>query len=375
MKQFLDNLKKDEQVSLLLRRLYEHFGYKKYKMSKFEEYGLYLENKDFLTSDQIITFQNADGRLLALKPDVTLSIVKNTNATKRQTEKLYYIENVFRRSKHSNEYQEISQMGLEFIGNIDLFSTWEVIHLALTSIEQIDSNFILDISHMGFIAGLFECMGIDETTKTKLLACMQSKNVHEIKTIAAQNNISNFYCDKLEKILSLSGEADEIISDARQFAVNDAMHGALDELKGLVDLINSTPFSKKIRLDFSIINHLDYYNGIIFQGFVKNVPRNVLSGGRYDLLLKKFNNNAKAIGFALYLNELSRFYPSYNEYDADIVIIYGKDANLIVLAQKVQELISKGASVQAVKNVPKDFRYKKLMKFAENTLEEVEPNA
>ena len=87
-------LKPDEKACLQLRGLYEQYGYKKYKMGKFEEYSLYAENKDFLGSDKVITFTDPDGRLLALKPDVTLSIIKNTNATSESNEKLYYLENV-----------------------------------------------------------------------------------------------------------------------------------------------------------------------------------------------------------------------------------------------------------------------------------------
>ena len=106
-------LKPDEKVCLELRGLYEQFGYKKYKMSKFEEYSLYVENKDFLGTDKVITFTDLDGRLLALKPDVTLSIIKNTNATQQENEKLYYQENVYRENRESHTFTEINQMGLE----------------------------------------------------------------------------------------------------------------------------------------------------------------------------------------------------------------------------------------------------------------------
>ena len=73
-----DNLKYDEQAVFLLRSLYSKYGYKQYKMRKFEEYDLYVRNKDFLISDSVITFTDTNGKLMALKPDVTLSIVKNT---------------------------------------------------------------------------------------------------------------------------------------------------------------------------------------------------------------------------------------------------------------------------------------------------------
>ena len=70
-------LKKDEQVTYFLRSLYGSYGYSRFKMSKFEEYDLYVDNKDYLVSEGIITFMDNDGKLLALKPDVTLSIIKN----------------------------------------------------------------------------------------------------------------------------------------------------------------------------------------------------------------------------------------------------------------------------------------------------------
>ena len=89
-------LKFDEKVVFTLRSLYASYGYRQFKMSKFEEYDLYSKNKDFLVSDGIITFNDTNGKLLALKPDVTLSIIKNARGEKSETEKFYYNENVYR---------------------------------------------------------------------------------------------------------------------------------------------------------------------------------------------------------------------------------------------------------------------------------------
>ena len=71
-------LRSGEQTIYRLRGLYEKYGYRRFKMSKFEAYDLYVRNKDFLVSDRMITFTDARGVLMALKPDVTLSILKNT---------------------------------------------------------------------------------------------------------------------------------------------------------------------------------------------------------------------------------------------------------------------------------------------------------
>ena len=95
-----------ESISSALGRLYNRYGYSRYKMNKFEEYDLYARNKDFLISDSVITFTDLNGKLMALKPDVTLSIVKNTR-DEPGIRKLHYNENVYRVSKGSHCYKEI----------------------------------------------------------------------------------------------------------------------------------------------------------------------------------------------------------------------------------------------------------------------------
>ncbi|MBQ7333329.1 MAG: ATP phosphoribosyltransferase regulatory subunit [Clostridia bacterium] len=108
-------LKNEERAVFALRSLYRQYGYLPYKMSKFEEYDLYVRNKDFLVSDSVITFNDTNGRLLALKPDVTLSIIKNSVTDNSYKQKLYYNENVYRISESTHQYKEIMQTGIECI--------------------------------------------------------------------------------------------------------------------------------------------------------------------------------------------------------------------------------------------------------------------
>ena len=71
-------LRAEERAVYKMRELYGSYGYLQYKVSKFEEYDLYAKNKSFLVSDKLLTFTDTNGKLMALKPDVTLSIIKNT---------------------------------------------------------------------------------------------------------------------------------------------------------------------------------------------------------------------------------------------------------------------------------------------------------
>ncbi|MCQ2449065.1 MAG: ATP phosphoribosyltransferase regulatory subunit, partial [Clostridia bacterium] len=106
-----------EKIVFALRELYLKNGYRPYRMSKFEEYDLYAGNKDFLVSDNVITFTDIGGKLMALKPDVTLSIIKNSTDLPNAVQKIFYDENVYRVSKGTGSYKEILQSGVECFGN------------------------------------------------------------------------------------------------------------------------------------------------------------------------------------------------------------------------------------------------------------------
>ena len=114
-------LTNEERVVLSLRDLYRRFGYLPYRMRKFEEYELYIRNKEFMVSDRVIAFNDTNGDLLALKPDVTLSIIKGGEDRPGEKQKVYYDENVYRVSKSTHRFKEIRQAGLECIGDVDLY--------------------------------------------------------------------------------------------------------------------------------------------------------------------------------------------------------------------------------------------------------------
>ena len=89
-------LTSEERTLLKLRALYRQYGYAQYRMSKFEEYDLYAGNKDCLVSENVLTFTDLNGKLMALKPDVTLSIVRGSPDRTDSVRKVFYNENVYR---------------------------------------------------------------------------------------------------------------------------------------------------------------------------------------------------------------------------------------------------------------------------------------
>jgi len=298
-----DVFRYDELAIMRLRTLYRQFGYELYRMSRFEEYELYAENRAFLSSGNIITFTGAGGKLMALRPDVTLSIAKGSKDSDG-LKKLYYNENVYR--PDGREIKERMQVGLECIGNIDISLMSEVLMLAARSLEALGDHTRIDISHMGFMSGLMMSAGVTDFQRAELLHRISEKNASEIRSLCAEYGLGDNFRDKLIALITLFGSFRETIGTLRQISLNDDTEKALRELDDIFGSLQSLGLEDRINLDFSIVNDLGYYSGIIFQGYIEGVPKRVLSGGRYDELLQKLGKKSGAIGFAVYLDLLER---------------------------------------------------------------------
>lgn len=307
-----------EEIVYKLRELYEKYGYRRFKMSKFEEYSFYMEYKKFLTTQNIISFNDLDGSLLALKPDITLSIAKN--AKEGENTKVYYNENVYRVAHSIHEYKEIPQMGIEYIGDVDMFAECEILRLAQASVAEIAETafsgaYSLDISHMGFVSALLEHYGVSESARACVLESLGKKDGDSMYSVCLADGVCPDGAKKIADLASVHGSWEDI----RALSVCAETDRILGELK----IVMNTLGSDAVHIDFSIVNDMSYYNGIVFQGFVDGIPRNVLSGGRYGNLLSKMGKNSSACGFALYLDLIDLYRENEEHFDADIVILYG----------------------------------------------------
>ena len=329
MQNFINSLPLEDRLPLELSRLYEQFGYQKYCMSKFEEYGFYSDNRDFLSTDGIIAFNNSAGRLMALKPDITLSIVKNARTLPGAEARYYYNENVYRITDDTHDCKEIKQCGVELLGDIDSHSTAEIVLLALNSLAKIDNEFNLIISHIGFVSAALADAGIMGERRKKILGFIKRKNRHDLLNWCRLSGIEDSIVERLLKISSIDGRLDEVLPALNELVTDEKTLAAYNELYDLCKAIKDNDYFKNLVFDLSVLNHLDYYNGILLQGYVKNSPSPVLSGGRYDSLAKKIRGEGGALGFALYLDGLNLYYPNKNEFDCDVLIIANQsDANL-----------------------------------------------
>ncbi|MDE6373722.1 MAG: ATP phosphoribosyltransferase regulatory subunit, partial [Clostridia bacterium] len=310
--------KLEEGIVSELSSLYRQYGYKRYKPSSFEEFSLYQENKDFLISKNVITFSDLSGKLMAMRPDITLSLVKHRDVVKGDTEKYFYCEKVYRQAAGSRNYKEISQTGVEVIGAIDGAVVAELTILICKTLSSISSDFILDVSHMGFIQGFLNEFGSNSFEVAKLL---KSKNLHDFSALAKKRGFSESRIAAFKIAVTEGSKPEQALKEAEQAVLNQEMQHAVEELRNLFVILDKFGYGDKININFSAVNNADYYNGIIFNGYIKGVPHCVLTGGRYDKLLQKMGKAGGAIGFALYLGEIERYLSKESEI-VDYLIIY-----------------------------------------------------
>ena len=324
-----DILTKLEQSIYKLRELFINNGYRKFKMNKFEEYDLYSKNKEFLVSDGVIVFNDTNGKLLALKPDVTLSIIKNTKDDLDSIEKVFYNENVYRISQTSHTYKEIMQTGLECIGKITFNEVVEVTALALKTLEQFSSNFLLQIANIDLVRVVFSDYSITNKLQEKVITAISQKNTEGLKEILSKEQF-----EAVKVLINSYNSTQENLKDIEKIAISSESKVLFNNFKDIINRLNKLGYSDNIAIDFSIIDFNSYYSGIVFKGFVNGVSAKILSGGQYDNLLKKMNRKSGAIGFAVYLDEIERFEEDSANFDEYIKIALPKGR----LGEKVYQM-------------------------------------
>lgn len=353
-----------ERIGLTLRSLYESYGYAHFKMSKFEEYDLYAANKDFLPSDGIITFTDRRGNLLALKPDITLSIIKNSADGK--TAKYYYNENVYRTKSGSDTYGELLQLGVECIGRIGIFETAETVIMAVRSLAAVSESYVLDISHMGLLGDVLSHGDLTDSDKRLLFKCVAEKSAHGISSADVSDDVKK----ALTTLIVTEGPLPYAITELKRRLPDFVGKDAVAELESLSTILSEAGYADRVRLDFSVVHDRTYYNGIVMRGFIEGIPERVLSGGRYDLLLNRMGKRGGGIGFSVYADTLDRLVPKKRRRVTDVLVLVNNDDYAATLLSEAEKLRKTGLVV-AVAESAEGIEYERLMRLVNGKLTEV----
>ena len=334
-----------DELPSALRSLYASAGYSCYRTVGFEEYDLFSQYRDFLTSGQMITFTGAGGRLLALKPDITMSIIRDAAQEKGRSDKFFYSESVYRVPAGGDEFKEILQIGLECIGDLCGYDRAEVVSLACKTLGMTGREYKLDISHTGLVSGLFELFGIPAEVRGDFADALKDKNAPMISLLCEKNGISS---DKTKKLIEFSRFSLPIRDAVRElrtlgFGDNAKSAEALDMLELIANTLTESEASC-VSLDFSVIHGMNYYDGTVFAGYIDGVAEAVLKGGEYGKLIEKMGHEGSGLGFALYTDLLERLDDGEISCAADVMLVCG-DVSPEAIAAEVKKILESGKTV------------------------------
>lgn len=310
------------------------YGYKQVRTQAFENYDMYSSITGTVNKDEMIKVIDTTGNVLVLRPDVTIPITRMTalnSSNSGMNQRLFYVLDVFRQSQEQDDEKERTQAGVELFGENSPEIDAEIITLAVHTLKDLNfNNFKIEIGHAGFFKELIQQAQISNENLDTLQTLIQSKNLVEIEPFLTELDIDEKLKTAIKSIPLLYGQPNEVIKQAGDIARNDKMKEILKNLTNVLQLLQDFGLEDHIVFNLGLINNMNYYSGVIFQGFIDTVGKPVLMGGRYDHLGEQFATSMPAIGFAFEVDLVvhalhQQGLAKPGDSPADILICYEKE--------------------------------------------------
>lgn len=256
---------------------------------------------------QLFKLLDKEGHTLVLRPDMTSPIAR-VAASKLLDEdfpvRLAYSANVFRaQQREGGRPAEFEQIGVECLNEETVSCDGEIVALLISSLKKAGlSNFQVSVGHVGFAQELFlQILGTNERASA-LRKFLVEKNYVGYREHVNSLQLSSIDKQRLIKLLQLRG-GEEVLEGAFEIIENGKGKKAIIELEELWNVIQDYGVEEYVKFDFSIVSHMSYYSGIVFEAYAGNVGFPLGNGGRYSLI-EKFGKKASATGFAIRVDML-----------------------------------------------------------------------
>ena len=324
---------RDELIATLKNR-FTTYGYRQVRTQTFEYYDMYTDIIGTVNKDEMIKVIDTTGKVLVLRPDVTIPITRITAANQNSNDfnqRLFYVLDVFRQAGGLPNQKESTQAGVEFFGENTPEVDSEVIMLAIHTLKDLGfKNFKIEIGHAGFFKELVQQAALSEQELDQLQTLIQSKNLGEIELLLKDLPIENELKTAIQSIPMLYGEPASVIQQAEKSILSNQMQLVLQNLIDVYKVLEDYGVTDNIAFNLGLINNMNYYSGIIFQGFADNIGQPVVMGGRYDNLGKQFDHEMPAIGFAFEVDFLllaiqQQGRANSRDQEIDAIIYYTKE--------------------------------------------------
>ncbi len=294
----------------VLRDVFISWGYTEYVPPTFE----YAENLSTGAGaplqEQMYRFFDRDGRMLALRPDMTIPTARLVGSKlfdQPFPQRFFYMGPVFRYNEPlAGMQREFYQAGVELIGVQSPEADGEILALAVESLKTMGlHNFRIVLGEMNFFRGLLEELHLPPDATRSLRSALDRKSEPELTTLVQKWNLSRRAQEAILQLPYLHG-TEGILAAASQVVLNPTMERALAHLAAIEQVVDAYGVKPYITLDLAEVRGMEYYTGITFEGFSPGLGFALLSGGRYDNLVGEFGPPQPAVGFAITLDRALR---------------------------------------------------------------------
>lgn len=285
------------QIESSLAATFGSFGYEEVAAPTFEYFDLLAVETGEVIRREMLKFFDQDGRILALRPELTTPIARLCAQRLRGADlplRLSYSQTVFRQEPpQRGQQREFRQAGVELIGEPGPSADAEIVVMMVESLRRAGlADFQVGVGQAGFVVGLIEEVTTGEETKERIRTALLSKDY--VGLSEATDNLGATG-EALRSLLSLRGG--DVFSRAANIVKNQKSLEALENLSSIYDFVRDAGVSKHVVPDLGIIRDFDYYTGAIFEGYAGGMGFPVSGGGRYDTLTAAFGWEQPATGF------------------------------------------------------------------------------
>lgn len=306
-----DEMRNYDRIQGKIISVIMNHGCKIIETPSFEDYDVYQHFFPQLRQQMVKTI-DTDGRVLVLRPDVTLPIVETAAREfprSNQLLKFGYVSTVFREYYGRSTYgKDFLQGGIEILGDSSPECDGEVIVTAAEILKAVGvENIRIDIGTAAYTQALFDGLPLSEEQKATLKGYMAERNLVACKSYIASLPISSDARKALEALPVLFGPYAQTLSKARDYSINSGMLNALSRLERVYDYILYAGYADKIQLDFGFASRLGYYTDTVFKVYVDGALYDIIDGGRYDQLSSRFGVDRPACGFGMNINLLYEY--------------------------------------------------------------------
>jgi ATP phosphoribosyltransferase regulatory subunit len=300
------------KVQSALTGLFKRRGYHEIITPEVEYYDLFIQSGNPLPQENMLKLIDRSGKILVMRPDCTAPIAR-VAATKLQHEplpqRLYYNQTIFRSGMaHLGASHEVAQCGVELIGASGQKADAEVLALAVDALAACGlSVFHIEVGHAGLFRALTRDLGAPQETVEQMRGYLEQKNFAALDDLLLPYQNAPGYT-ALRRLAYLFG-GPEVLEKAKELS-GDAGAEVIAYLQSLYWKLEQAGCGGRIQFDLGLAHQLDYYTGVVFRGYAEGAGSAVLSGGRYDTLLRDFGRNAPATGFAIDVDGVAQTLPS-----------------------------------------------------------------